>query len=173
MNILFYIVTVIIVLAIQALQMFGNVEGLFFILRPVVAFLELFLSTTFTYYEGIGFISPDLHINISKACSGVNFFSMTFLMLVFSFISKLKGVKLKWLALIDFLVFSYLLTIFVNGSRIIVTVFVMNLGVFPARYEAIVHQTLGVFFYLGFLLLTHIIYTKLIKKLGETYEEII
>lgn len=141
-------------------------------LKPVALILELFLGVPFTYYEGVGFVNTELNINIAKECSGINFFIMVLLMLMGSFCLKIRGKKNRWMAILGVIVYGYIIAILANASRIIGTIFIMNLGLISnSKQYILIHQSIGVVFYLVYLMFSYFVFYKIINKMEAYHEE--
>ncbi|KAB3531539.1 exosortase K [Alkaliphilus serpentinus] len=173
MNIFIYIISFIVIAVTQYLYLYGKLEGLLFILKPVVYLVSLFTGEGFTYYSEMGFLNPKLAVNIGRECAGINFFSIVLLMLIFSNIKRVKGRGSKLIFLLSSMIFSYLVAIIVNASRIIASLFLLDLKIFPNGYEALVHQATGIIFFLGYLFAIQFLFKKIICKMGDHYDEII
>ncbi|MCT4619280.1 MAG: exosortase K [Marinisporobacter sp.] len=167
MNVLFYLLAVGMAIGIKMIYQYGDFQYLLYILKPVTKLVELFLGVSFQYYEGVGFINEPLKIHISRGCSGVNFFIMVFLMISFSFLSKIQN---KLPALLIFFMSSYCITIISNASRIIGTALMINTLTFPMRYERLMHQSIGVIFYFVNLMVAYYLFSKILRK-GEMIHE--
>lgn len=51
----------------------ADVTTLYWILGPTAALAEILSGSRFTFEHDLGFVSSELHVVITKACSGVNF----------------------------------------------------------------------------------------------------
>ncbi|MFZ5967770.1 MAG: exosortase K [Bacillota bacterium] len=171
MNIIIYLISIMIVGGLHILYQYGSLETLLFMLKPVTLIVQWFLGTAFIYHREIGFVSSQYQINIGRACAGINFFVTVYLMLVFSFIQRMKDKKSKAWAAVLFLLSSYGITILANASRIIGAVFIMNTGVFLDEKQAkLMHQSIGIIFYVTFLMLAYVLFSKLINNWGDSRE---
>ncbi|QZY55743.1 exosortase K [Crassaminicella profunda] len=169
MNLLAYGIALFMAIYIKFIFRYGNFQYVLYILKPVTKVVELFLGVSFQYYEGIGFINNDLKMHISRGCSGANFFIMVFLMISFSFISKIQN-KNKLPALLIFFTVSYVITIIANASRIIGASLMMHIITFNIKYERLIHQSIGVIFYFIILIITYYLFSKMIDKGEKTHE---
>ena len=99
-------------------------ELLMFLLEPVSHIVSFFTSSSFFYDNNNGFVFSSLDIVINKSCSGTNFWAISFVMLSFQFFRKdFFGGKFNSIAIPFTLVLSYLCTLIVNSSRIIISAF--------------------------------------------------
>lgn len=168
---LIYGITILIVIGLRIIYQNGDLEGLLFILEPVAFIVEKFLGVDFKYIEGIGFINKNLKTNITRECSGVNFFTISFLMLIFSFINKIRNNRKKAFTAFSFLIISYIITVFANTSRIIGTISMMQMDLFSnIKIERLAHQTIGVIVYFIYLVLIYFIGLRLSKEMGDQNE---
>lgn len=173
MSIIIYIFTGLIIALLQYLYLYGDLQSLLFILKPVAVLVTLFTGQEYTYYRDIGFINNSEQINIGRECVGINFYTILFLMLIFTYIKRIKGKGNRYIFFAGTFIISYIVTILVNASRIIASLSIVGLNIFPHRYEAIVHQSMGILFFLGYLIFIQLITTKLFKRMGDKYEGII
>ncbi len=175
MNGIIYIIIILIVIGLRIIYQYGDLELLLFILKPVASITETFLGIEFQYISGkVGFINKNLEIQITKECSGVNFLTITILMLIFSFIHRIRNKKYKLLISCYFLIASYIVTILANASRIIGTIFIMNTGLFTdIKMERLMHQSIGVLVYFIYLILVYFIGDRITKRMGDKNESTI
>ncbi|WP_367268551.1 exosortase K [uncultured Pedobacter sp.] len=148
-----------------------DAEKLSFILSPTDYFVSKSTNSNSRWIEHLGYYHQDLNITIEKSCSGFNFFSLSFLITYCLSISYLKRFKLKWITLPGSLLFSWILTIFVNTSRISSSIFIANSINIPKQYQPLVHQAEGTFIYLFFLILTYKLINHLLKTYAVHYEK--
>lgn len=141
-NLLFYIIGFLILAGMKIFYSGAGCRQLNWLLAPTAGWVETLSGIPFLYEPGAGYVNHGLRILIAPSCSGFRFMTITFAMLFFSFLHKIgpseekhmeisfakpkKGLKtcLKkggWL--LASLLLSYLLTIFVNGLRIIAALY--------------------------------------------------
>lgn len=72
----------------------------------------------------MGFVNNLYKVIIAPSCSGVRFMIVTFATLLYSFVHRMKTMRTGFLWLALSLAFSYLYTVFVNGIRITVSIFI-------------------------------------------------
>ncbi|SDG53362.1 exosortase K [Pedobacter terrae] len=147
-----------------------DAERLSFLLSPTDYLVSKLNNSNGRLIEHLGYYHQDLNITIEKSCSGFNFFSLSFLITYCLSISYLKCLKLKWIALTSSLLFSWILTIFVNTSRISSSIFIANSINIPKQHQALVHQAEGTFIYLFFLILSYKLIDHLLKTYAVQYE---
>lgn len=145
-----------------------------FIIKPITFLVSIFYDTSFIYKDDVGFISQELAIIIGKECSGIKFFTTLFLMLLFSFIPKIEGIKKKTASFFCFLIVTYIVTILANTSRIIGSIWILQLNLFSNEKQIrLMHQSIGVTFYFTYLVLVFIIVSKYFRILRGRNESII
>ncbi|MDE6915287.1 MAG: exosortase K [Lachnospiraceae bacterium] len=126
------------VLAVLALKLFyrnADSETLTWILAPTTWWVQILSGIAFERTAQVGYVSHEYRFVIAASCSGVRFLLIAFVMLVFSFTHLISSGKKKvcWLAVSA--VFSYIGTVFVNGIRITVSIYLplilMDSGAVP------------------------------------------
>lgn len=156
------------VLIISALlklfYMKASTGSLLFILRPVNRIICLVTASRSVFSADKGYYNSDLNIIINKSCSGFNFMLICFVMTSFSIIpyAKNKGIKILIHPLL--LCLSCLLTIFVNSSRILLSLAVGSIPFMSDLPFNKLHLVEGIFTYLFFLILIYLITDRLLPK---------
>lgn len=131
----FYLLAALILFGIKYFYSGAGSDELKWILAPTTRWVELLSGIPFLYEQGTGYVNHDLRLLIAPSCSGVQFMLITFATLIFSFLHRIGNTvsskplhrshpiwkKLLWFALS--LVLSYILTILINGLRIIVAIY--------------------------------------------------
>jgi len=126
---------------------------LIWLLKPINYLFSLFTASAWVYDEEVGFFHASYNIVIDKSCSGGNFFILSFMMILISWISIFKKHKSKIIFILISLCISYVFTIFVNTSRIIV---LFKLQEFQLDSFQWIHEATGSFIYLVFLILLYL-----------------
>lgn len=133
---------------------------LFFLLKPVDIFVSLTTGCESIFLKDTGYWYESLNIIINKSCSGGNFLIMVYVMLFFLFIQH-KKIRLRlipWLLLL-----AWILTLFVNSSRIITSLFINSS--LPLFFRN--HLAEGIFIYFLYLTGIYIITDKILTKVGN------
>lgn len=140
-------------------------DQLQFLLRPTDMIFGLLTGSHSVYSSESGFFYEKFNILIDKSCSGYNFLLLCFIMLYFQIIKYEKQLKYKFLLLFVSLFIAYILTLLINSSRIIISVFIQN-GKFDLfNFEPhIIHESIGVLTYLIFLVITYFLTNKILEK---------
>ncbi len=122
-NLTIYIPAIIIVLAIKMYYRTADSEQLFWILAPTTEWVQILSGISFEKIAQVGYVSHAYRFIIAPSCSGVRFLLITFVMMVFTFIPMIDSFRKKvyWLGFSA--IFSYIGTIFVNGIRITISIY--------------------------------------------------
>lgn len=98
--------------------------SLSWILSPTAWWVSALSGISFIKVPQAGYVSHSYRFIIAASCSGVRFLMISAAALVFSYIHRMRTMKgkLGWMALSA--LSSYLLTIFVNGFRILFSIFI-------------------------------------------------
>lgn len=168
-NMLIYIIGILLILGMKYLYAGADCEGLRWILGPTARWVEVLSGIPFAYEPGMGYANHGLRFLIAPSCSGVQFMIVTAAMLIFSFSHLAAGSRmggrilrtalgLGWVA--SSLLLSYVITVFVNGLRILAAIYL------PAVFERSgafrgpmtphrLHTMIGALVYFAALLTVH------------------
>ena len=122
-NWIFYLITILAVLTMRHFSRITDSDALLWILAPTTRWAGILGGIPFEYLPHMGYVNHFYRFLIAPSCSGIRFMMITFLMLIFSFIHKFSSSRAKafWFGISA--VFSYLSTIFVNGIRITLAIY--------------------------------------------------
>ncbi len=122
-NLVIYIPAVLAVLAVKLFYRTADSGLLSWILAPTTGWVQILSGIAFEKTAHVGYVSHEYRFIIAPSCSGVRFLLIVFVMMVFSFTHQIDTGRKKvcWLGFSA--VFSYLATIFVNGIRITVSIY--------------------------------------------------
>lgn len=122
-NLAVYIPAIIAVLAVKMYYRTADSEQLFWILAPTTKWVQILSGISFEKIAQVGYVSHEYRFIIAPSCSGVRFLLIAFVMMVFTFTSVMDSLRKKiyWLGFSA--VFSYIATVFVNGIRITVSIY--------------------------------------------------
>jgi exosortase K len=98
-------------------------EDLRWILSPTARLVELFSGIPFVEELHSGFINRSRRILIAPACAGVNFLIIAFGVAVLAGLRHIRKLALQMTWLAAALASAYILTIFVNAVRIVVSIY--------------------------------------------------
>lgn len=170
-HLLFYLIGIVLFLCFKFAYTAMDAGSLSFILGPTDYFVSILLDSNALYIPNVGYYHPELNITVEKSCSGFNFLLLSFLITYCVSVSHLRDSKLKWSVLPLSLLFGWMLTIFVNTSRITSSIFISRYIVVSKQYQALLHQTEGTFIYLFFLILSYRLINHLLKTYAVQYEK--
>ena len=138
-------------------------DSLTFLLKPTDKLVGLLTNSQSVYLADNGYYHTELNILINKSCSGFNFWLLSFLVFTYLAIKYLDKPLHKALTIPTALVGAYLLTVFVNASRIFASIVVQNLTKnILSNQQHLVHETVGVITNLSFLVLAYYLTEKLL-----------
>jgi exosortase K len=164
---IYYILICLLFVGCKVMYTFSSVDNLNFLLAPINSIIELLTNQQAQYIVTQGYYYENLNIIINKDCSGLNFWILCFTMISFQFINQNKKGenRLKVLGILVFV--SYLFTILVNASRILVSIMLSEKYPSAHSKHKWVHEAEGIFIYLSFLILLyysiHFLITKSVK----------
>ncbi len=143
---------------------FDNQE-LYFLLKPTDAIFSLVSGSKSVFTAQNGFFHERYQMVIEKSCSGYNFMLICFLMLYFLIIKFVKSRAFKVVWLLGALGISYVVTVFINSSRILVSVSLQDSIENLLHLDAaLTHQSIGVLTNLTFLIIIYLLVEKIIIK---------
>jgi exosortase K len=140
-------------------------NDLTFLLKPTDKLVGLLTGSGSVYSADCGFYHEKLNILIDKSCSGYNFWILSFLLFAYVAIKNFNKPMPKILCIPFALVGAYLLTIFVNTSRIFVSIIVQaHTDLIFNKQQHIIHEAIGIITNLTFLVLAYILIEKFLKN---------
>lgn len=121
----FYLLGLLLLLGIKYFYSGAGSDELLWILSPTTGWVELLSGIPFVYENGTGYVNHSLRLLIAPSCSGVQFMLIAFATLLFSFLHRIGNACIlkKGLWFIASLSLSWILTVFVNGLRIIAAIY--------------------------------------------------
>lgn len=143
-----------------------NHEDVLFLLKPINKLVNIATGSNSFFQAETGYINENLNIIINKTCSGFNFLMIVFLMLTFLMVKYFRKIQFQIFIIPVALVFSYVFTILVNVSRILLSVLLNDNFKNTSIY---LHQFEGTFMYLSCLMLLYLTADYLLKT--RTNEE--
>lgn len=180
-NLIFYLAGGLVVLALKYYYSQADCDSLLWILAPTTRWVEFLSGISFTYVLGTGYVNHSLRLLIAPSCSGVRFMLIVAAMLIFSFVHTVASRKkfppsreilrigrgLGWI--LFSMAVSWVLTVFVNGLRIIIAIFLpiyleragLMGGVLTAER---LHTMIGVVVYFAALLAIYRIAAYVIRE---------
>ncbi len=155
---------------LKLFYMNANNNSMLFILKPLNKIVNLLTNTSSILLPDSGYYNNTLNIIINRSCSGFNFLLIFFVMISFRLFKYFKTTYQKIIAIPILLICSYIVTIFVNSSRILLslkTSLILNSQNITLPWF---HLIQGVFVYLFFLILIYTIIDKTANRRMEIYE---
>lgn len=131
------------------------------LLKPTDKFVGLLTGSQSVYISDNGYFHEHLNIIIDKSCSGFNFWILCFLLFAYLTVKHFDKSIQKSLSLPTSLFVAYVLTIFVNTSRIFVSIVVQSQtkSIF-LNHQHIIHEAIGITTNLTFLILAYVLIEK-------------
>ncbi|OAZ04614.1 exosortase K [Flavobacterium succinicans] len=165
-NIYYYLTTILLFLVLKFGYTIADTNDLFFLLRPTDTLVGLLISSKSVYFADKGFYYDDLNFIINKSCSGFNFLLLCFSMFAIVAFKNINLIKQRIVIIPAALLLAYVVTIFVNASRIFVSIVLQNqvTHFLSQKSIEIVHETIGIVTNLFFLILIYILLERLLKK---------
>lgn len=138
-------------------------NDLTFLLKPTDKLVGLLTGSHSVFLSDNGYFHEHLNIIIDKSCSGFNFWTLCFLLFTYLTVKHFDNSLRKFLTIPTALILAYLLTIFVNTSRIFASIVVQNQtkNIF-LNQQHIVHEAIGIVTNLTFLILAYVLIEKLL-----------
>ena len=136
-------------------------EQLAWIIGPTAWVAERFSGLSFTPESGYGWVDAAHNVVIAPVCAGVNFMIIAFCMSAFQVLWKKRSPHALTIGIILAGLASYLLTIFANAVRIILSVTLFSLDIYNQWLTPdMVHRVAGIVVY--YLLLC--VYSQVINR---------
>lgn len=168
----FYFLALAIFLLLKVGYKFTDNDDLLFLLYPTDWLVGLLTGSASVYTPENGFFHGRLNMVVDKSCAGFNYWVLSFLLFTYLAVNHLKNNKEKASALFFALLGAYFFTIFVNASRIFVTIIVQpkTQHLLP-NHQHLVHEAIGVVTNLTFLVLAYMLLEKILKR-KQTHEKL-
>jgi len=140
----------------------GN-DSLAFLLKPTDKLVGLLTGSQSIYFVESGYYHDKLNILIDKSCSGFNFWILCFLMFTYLIVKFFDKPLFKILTVLIALAGAYLLTIFVNTSRIFASIVIQHQTKnILQQQQHLIHEAVGIITNLSFLILAYYLIEKLL-----------
>ena len=160
-NISYYLIAVGIFILLKFGYTFAGNDELAFLLKPTDKLIGLLTNSYSVYLSDKGYYHESLNIMIDKSCSGFNFWILCFLLFTYLAVRYFDKPLHKILTIPSALVGAYLLTIFVNTSRIFVSIVVQNQTKnILLTQQHLIHEAVGIITNLSFLVLAYYLTEK-------------
>ncbi len=156
-NGIFYLAATIIALVLNMVYRSGDSSLLTWILAPTAWWAGILGGISFEPLPGRGYVNEAFRFLIAPSCSGIRFLQIVLLMLVFSYIHRVRTGRGKLFWLTACLGFSYVFTILVNGLRIVLSIYLPPIleeaGLLRILTPEKLHVMIGTAVYFSFLLM--------------------
>lgn len=161
----YYLTAVVIVILLKFAFMAAGNKDLVLLLVPTDKLAGWLMGSKSVFLQERGFYHETLNVIIGRACAGINFLILSFLCFSYLTINFFEKPLHKCLAIPASFAGAYLLTIFVNTSRIFVSVAVQNQAenIFP-QYKNFIHSAVGTITNLSFLILAYYLTEKFLEN---------
>jgi len=165
-NIIFYSIILGLFVLLKLLVKQADNNDMQFLLSPLSYLISLFFGEKSIYSLEMGYFFQNMNITIDKGCSGFNFWMMSFVLSAFILIQLFgKWWKKLSLILLSFCL-TYLVTIVVNFSRIVIAIFLQKTP-FSFLHGKQIHLLEGGMIYLTTLVLIYLFLTNYILPVYE------
>ncbi|WP_296620372.1 exosortase K [Marivirga sp.] len=162
-NIPYYLTAVGIFILLKFGFTLADNNDLAFLLKPTDKLFGFLTGSHSIYLSESGYFHEHLNIIIDKSCSGFNFWVLCFLLFTYLTVKHSDKTLSKILIIPTALIGAYLLTIFVNTSRIFASIVVQTQteSIF-LNQQHIIHEAIGIITNLTFLILAYVLIEKLL-----------
>jgi len=165
-NIPYYLSAIVLFLLFKFGYTLAENNDLSFLLKPTNKLVGLLTGSHSVYLADKGYFHESLNIFIDKSCSGFNFWILSFIIFTYSAVKYFEKPLQKLLTIPTALIGAYLLTIFVNTSRIIASLVVHNQTKDTFQnHQHLLHEGIGVTTNLTFLIFAYILIEKLLTHI--------
>lgn len=122
----YYLISLLSLLGLKLFYSRAGADALTWILAPTAGWVSILSGIPFTYVAGQGYVNHSLRLLIAPSCCGVQFLCITAAMLIFSFLHRTGALRMRRSAgwILGCYAFSYFFTIFVNGLRILLAIYI-------------------------------------------------
>jgi len=161
----YYILGILLFILLKLGFKYADTQDLIFLIKPTNFLIGIITGSPSRYIENNGYYYHLLDIIIDKSCSGFNFWVLLFLMMLFLCFQHMRTHSQKVISIPLLFLFSFIITILVNTSRIFVAIILQNqLSQHLHVQSHNIHQGLGIIINLSSLILIYLVTEKLIKK---------
>jgi exosortase K len=162
-NIPYYLITVGLFILLKIGFTVADNNDLTFLINPTDKLVGILTGSHSVYLSDSGYFHENLNIIIDKSCSGFNFWILCFLLFTYLTVNCFDKPLHKFTTIPTALIGAYLLTIFVNTSRIFASIVVQTQTKnILMNHQQILHEAIGVITNLTFLILAYILLEKLL-----------
>ena len=164
-NIPYYLTAVGLFILLKFGYTLADNNDLTFLIKPTDKLVGFLTGSHSIYLAERGYYHEHLNIIIDKSCSGFNFWILCFLLFTYLTVKYFDKTLNKILTIPTALIGAYLLTIFVNTSRIFAFIVVQTQTKnILLNHQHILHEAIGIITNLTFLIFRktnkHVYFTK-------------
>lgn len=120
---IFYLLGFVLVFGLKYFYSKASSDQLDWILAPTARWVRILSGIPFERVAGSGYINHTYRFIIASSCSGIQFMIITIAMLIYSYIHRMKTLRQGFCWLLSSLAAAYLFTVFVNGFRILLAIY--------------------------------------------------
>lgn len=151
-HLVFYIAALVIAFGLKYHYSHAEADDLVWILAPTAGLVEMILPLDFEFEKSLGFVCHDQSVTIAPVCAGVNFLVISFCMIAFYGIYRMRHKTEMFAWLFFSLTGAFVLTLVANTLRIILSIYLYKTGfsigwLTPSR----IHLAAGICIYVSFL----------------------
>lgn len=162
-------VTLMIAFVLKLFYPAANTEDVKLFVQPTAEIVSIVNNESFIH-DARGFYFPQLNVLIDKSCSGFNFFIIALCVFVSIVPYHVLTKRQCSILMLSLVVVTYVITICVNTSRIVVAMFMLKLEPsMPWITQPWVHEAEGALVYLFALLGAYLIITHYLNKHNLLY----
>ena len=140
----------------------ASVNELLFLLKPTNYIFSVLADSQSIFIENKGYYHQSLNILIDKSCVGYNFWLLSYLVFTYLLMGHISEVMYKIFVIPTSLLLGYILTLFVNSSRIYASIVIQKQTAFTRINQDYIHEAIGILTNLSFLILAYYLTEKFI-----------
>lgn len=170
-NFFFYLLGFVVILGIKYFYCKAGSDALIWILAPTTKWVSILSGIPFSYESGLGYVNHNLRYVIAPSCSGVQFMLILMATLMFSFVHRTGNGRFLWT--LGSIMVSYPLTVFINGLRIIMAIY-LPLFLEGSNFHSVLltpdrlHTLIGTVVYFVSLLTIHRLVDVVFLRISES-----
>ena len=158
-NFFYYLSAVALFIILKVAFSLASVDDLLFLLKPTNSIVSLLADSQSIFIDNKGYYHQNLNILIDKSCAGFNFWLLSFLVFTYLLMGHTEN-RRKFFVVPTSLLLGYLLTVFVNSSRIYASIIIQNQTAFTQISQDYIHEAIGIITNLSFLILAYYLTEK-------------
>lgn len=120
---IFYLIGFLLVLGIKFYYSKADSNALDWILAPTAWWVRVLSGIPFDKQPHTGYVNHEFRFIIASSCSGIQFMMITIATLIYSYVHRMKTRSRGFIWIAFCVGISYLFTIFINGFRIVLSIY--------------------------------------------------